>query len=258
MEAVLSNSAADLHSGLHGGIVLNPNRALVQLLAKLWDSNGKVAVPHFYDAVNPLSKEEKGKLDMEFNEKEYQSRFQANAFAPEPGFSPRETNLIRPVLEINGICGGYTGKGFKTVIPSMAMAKISCRLVPDQDPKQIVQNISTFLTSHTPKGMQLKITTLQGAKAFRSSFDSPIVKMVAKSYEEVLRKPCRYLLGGGSIPIVRDLSEVSGAGVVIMGFGLDEDAIHAPNEHFGVDRFEQGFMTMARILHHFANVKKNV
>lgn len=254
MEVSITNTPQDLHSGIHGGIVLNPNRALVQILAQMWDNKGKVAIPHFYDDVQTLSEEELAKLDMSFDQKSYKERFDAKALAPEPGFTPSETNFIRPVLELNGISGGYAGKGFKTVIPSIATAKISCRIVPDQDPQKLIQSITKFIEEKLPKGLELKITTYQGTKAFRGSFDSPIVKMVGKAYEEVLGKECRYLLSGASIPIVGDLAEASGAHVVVMGFGLDEDGIHAPNEHFGTDRFEQGFMTVTRILSHFQNV----
>ncbi len=251
MEIVLKNSRSDLHSGTHGGIVLNPNRALVQLLAKLWDKEGKVAVPHFYDDVKQYSQTELSKFEMSFDQKDYEKRFGIKAYAVEPGFSPRESNFIRPVLEINGISGGYTGTGFKTVIPAAAIAKISCRLVPNQEPSKIHKYISDFLRQEAPKGIDLKISDFHGAKAFGSTFDSPIVKMAAKAYEEVLGKKCRYLLMGGSIPIVGDLAQASGAAVVVMGYGLDDDEIHAPNEHFGLDRFEQGFLTVARILNHF-------
>ncbi|HSX11929.1 MAG TPA: dipeptidase [Rhabdochlamydiaceae bacterium] len=255
MEVTLTNSAEDLHSGSHGGVVLNPNRALVQLLAKLWDKEGKVAVPHFYDNVKKYSETELAKFEMSFDKKDYEKKFGVKAYAIEPGFSPSESNYIRPVLEINGMSGGYAGKGFKTVIPSMAVAKISCRLVPYQDPEKIFHSIANFLRAEAPKGIDLKVEEYHGAAAFGSSFDSPIVKMVSKAYEEVLGKPCRYMLMGGSIPIVGELSKVSGAAVVVMGYGLDDDKIHAPNEHFGLDRFEQGFLTVARILNHFQHAK---
>jgi acetylornithine deacetylase/succinyl-diaminopimelate desuccinylase-like protein len=256
MELTLKNSAMDLHSGSHGGVALNPNRALIQLLSKLWDENGKVAIPHFYDDVKKYTKEELAKFVMTFDKEDYEKKFGVKAYAIEPGFSPREGNFTRPTCEINGISGGYTGKGFKTVIPSMATAKISCRLVPHQDPIKIFKHFCDFIHSQAPKGLDLKISDYHGAAAFGSTFESPIVKMVAKAYEEVLEKPCLFQLMGGSIPIVGDLAKASGAAVVVMGFGLDDDEIHAPNEHFGVDRFEQGFLTMGRILNHFKNATK--
>jgi acetylornithine deacetylase/succinyl-diaminopimelate desuccinylase-like protein len=248
MEATLSNSREDLHSGTHGGVILNPNRALVQLLAKLWDAEGRVAVPHFYDEVKSYSKEELSCFEMTFDKEEYERKFGAKAYAIETGFSPRESNYIRPTLEINGIQGGYAGAGFKTVIPARAIAKISCRLVPHQDPEKIYERLVHFLCAEAPKGIDLSISEFHGAPAFASSFDAPIVKLVAKAYEEVLGKPCRYLLMGGSIPIVGELAKASGAATLAIGYGLDDDNIHAPNEHFGLDRFEQGFLTVGRIL----------
>jgi acetylornithine deacetylase/succinyl-diaminopimelate desuccinylase-like protein len=143
--------------------------------------------------------------------------------------------------------GGYTGEGFKTVLPAVAKAKISCRLVPNQNPAKICKNLKTHLLKAMPKGMEVKIKFDQGSPAFRSNYDSFIAKLVAKAYEEVLGKPCQYCLTGGSIPITVELARYSHADTVLMGYGLDSDQIHAPNEHFGLDRFEQGFLTMGRI-----------
>lgn len=245
MEVELKNSNTDLHSGSHGGIALNPNRALVSVLAKLWDASGRVTVPGFYDAVKEA---DKGKFDPEFDLEAYKKAYGVKAFAAEKGFSLIETNWLRPVLEINGISGGYAGAGFKTVIPSKAIAKLSCRLVPDQDPAKIYQSIVQFLQNNIPEGMELKMHFYHGAPAFRSQTDAPIVKIVAQAYEEVFKKKCRYLLDGASIPIVVDLTKASGAQTVLMGFGLGEDNIHAPNEHFGLDRFEMGCITVGRLL----------
>ena len=248
MEVACHNAKIDLHSGSHGGIALNPNRALVQLLAKLWDESGKVAVPHFYEDVHALSFEEKALIDLSFDTEKYIEQFGVHAFAPEPGYSIAESSRLRPTLEINGMSGGYAGRGFKTVIPASALAKISCRLVSDQDPEKIAQLIFDFLKAHAPKGLELKFSLLHGAKAFRSKIDSPIAKTVAKAYEEVLNQPCKNLIMGGSIPIVPSLAKVTGAETILMGYGLDDDDIHAPNEHFGLDRFKQGFLTIGRIL----------
>lgn len=244
------NSRTDLHSGMHGGIALNPNRALVQLLSQLWDTSGKVTVPSFYDAVRAPTADELKLLDLHFDVETYQREFGVRAFAPEGGFSPLESNWLRPTLEINGLTGGYAGEGFKTVIPAKAIAKISCRLVPDQDPETILKNLVHFLQSHVPEGIELKIKFDHGAPAFRARADSPIAKITATAYEEVFGASCKALLTGGSVPIVGALAEVSGAEVTMMGMGLGSDNIHAPNEHFGLDRFEQGFLTMAMILTH--------
>jgi len=243
-----SNSFSDLHSGVHGGIVLNPNRALATALGKLWDSSGKIAVPHFYDDVRSLSKEHMALIDMSFDQKEYMKTFGVKAFCAEKGCSLKEANLLRPTLEINGMWGGYTGIGFKTVIPAKSFAKISCRLVPDQNPEMISRHIEQFLKSQIPEGIELKVEMHHGAPAYRTSFDSSVVKIAASAYEEVFGSPCRFLLCGASVPIVADLAAASEADVAMIGVGLSDDDIHAPNEHFGLDRFELGYLIIGRIL----------
>jgi acetylornithine deacetylase/succinyl-diaminopimelate desuccinylase-like protein len=248
LEVVCSNSFADLHSGEHGGIALNPNRALATLLAGLWDKNGKVVVPHFYDALKPLTQEQLFGVDMTFDREQYTENFGVRAFCMEEGMTPRESNWLRPTLEINGMWGGYTGVGFKTVIPSRSFAKISCRLVPDQDPSAIGKAITEYLKASAPAGIDIRVDLLHGAPAFFSAFDSFIVKTSVLAYEEIFGKPCKYLFCGASVPIVVDLARASKAEVAMIGVGLAEDAIHAPNEHFGLDRLETGFLIMGRIL----------
>lgn len=248
MEIECANSKIDLHSGTHGGIALNPNRALAQAIAKLWDDNGRIAIPGFYDDVELVSKDELTHLDHEFDRESYMKAFGVKAFAAEKGFTVLESNWLRPTLEINGMWGGYTGMGFKTVIPAKAHAKISCRLVPHQNPRAVAEKIVSFLRKQLPEGMELKADIHPGAPAYRSSHDTPIVKMAAKAYEEVFKKPCRFLLCGASVPIVVDLAAACGGDVAMMGMGLADDDIHAPNEHFGLDRFELGFLTMTKIL----------
>ena len=241
------NSKIDLHSGVHGGIALNPNRALISALAQLWDSKGSVAVPGFYEEITPLSEEEIAQFDMRFDLHEYQEKFGVHAFAAEEGRALIESNLLRPVLEVNGFSGGYAGEGFKTVIPSKAIAKISCRLVPGQDPEKIYQQIVFFLRSKLPEGIVLKADYHHGAKAFRTSIMSPIVKIAASAYEEVWGSSCNFMLCGASIPVIGSLAEASGAQVALIGVGLDSDDIHAPNEHFGMDRFQKGVLLMTSI-----------
>ncbi len=248
MQVECSNSSIDLHSGEHGGIALNPNRALAQMLAQLWDAKGRVAVPHFYDEVQTLSKEHLSLIDMSFDVDHYTKSFGVKAFCAEEGYSLKESNWLRPVLELNGMWGGYTGEGFKTVIPAKAHAKISARLVPDQDPLKVARAIGDYLHSIAPQGIQVKVDMHHGAAAYRSSFDSPIVKTAALAYEEIFGKACQYLLCGASVPIVVDLAEASGAQVAMIGMCLPGDDIHAPNEHFGLDRFELGYLSIARIL----------
>lgn len=254
MECV--NSATDLHSGIHGSIALNPNRILVDLLAKLWDEKGKVTVPHFYDDVKFPSQKEKSMIDFSFDEAKYRKDFGVGAFCKEEGVTPKEANGFCPTVEINGMWGGYTGSGFKTVIPAKACAKISCRLVPDQDPQEIMKHFEQFILKNTPKGAEVKITCHHGAKAYRVAGSSFLIQAVKKSMEEVFEKPCLSTLCGGAVPIVRDLMEVSHAEAALFGFALDTDDVHAPNEHFHWECFKKGFMTVACLLWEISQEKK--
>jgi len=248
LNVMCRNSNVDLHSGWHGGVVLNPNRALVQVLAKLWDDEGRVTVPGFYDTVVMPSKEELALFDQTVDEESMRKTFGIRAFQKDTQYSIWECNMIRPVLEINGLSGGYTGAGFKTVIPSEAQAKISCRLTSHQNPEEIGKQIEVFLKQNISKGLELQVEWEHGGKAVRSSPHTPLVKMVAKAYEEIFGIPCQMTFSGGSVPIVADLAAISDAQVVLLGTGLVTDDIHAPNEHFGLDRFEQGFLIIGRIL----------
>lgn len=250
MNVVFRNSKSDLHSGMHGGIALNPLRALTSTLAKLWDEKGKIAIPGFYDKVRPLPKEELKRVHFAFDAQEYEKEFGVKAYATEEGYTPRESNWLRPALEINGLSGGYTGAGFKTVIPAKAEAKISCRLVFDQDPEECAAMIRDFIRAQAPKGIVVDVEILQGGTAFQTSLTTPIVQIAASAFEEVFNQKCRYQLCGASVPIVPALAQAATAGTALLGVGLATDDIHAPNEHFGLDRFAQGFLIMGRILSH--------
>lgn len=249
MSVEIIGSNSDLHSGTHGGIVYNPNRAMVELLAKLYDDEGRVTVPGFYaDVVTPTA-DELAKLDFHFDESEYEAMFGAKAVGGETNYSALQSAWIRPTLEINGIGGGYTGEGFKTVIPARTIAKLSVRLVPNQDPVKIAAAVERFLKGNVPLGVELKVEINPGVgKAVRSSPNSKAVVASAAVYSAVFNKPCQFILSGGSIPIVPGLAEAAEAEVVMMGYGLPDDNIHAPNEHFGMDRVRRGFATMGAIL----------
>ena len=249
MSIELIGSNSDLHSGAHGGIVYNPNRAMVELLAKLHDEDGRIRVPGFYAEVVTPSADELAQLDFHFDEAEYETMFGAKAIGGEKGFSALQSAWIRPTLEINGIGGGYTGEGFKTVIPARTVAKLSVRLVPNQDPLKIIAAVEKFLRGNTPDGLELKIEINPGVgKSVRSSPNSKAVVASAAVYSAVFNKPCQFILSGGSIPIVPGLADAAEAEVVMMGYGLPDDNIHAPNEHFGLDRVRRGFATMGAIL----------
>ena len=243
-----TNSATDLHSGMHGGVALNPIRILTESLASFFDERGKVAVPHFYDGVEDLTEEEKQAFDFCFDEAQYRKEFGVGALYKEEGYSVQESGCIRPTLEVNGIWGGYTGTGFKTVIPSSAYAKVSCRLVGKQDPVAIQKHLRDFLEKSMPEGASLKLTFHAGAHPFRSSLDSPLTTIITNSMEEVFKQPCRYTLCGGSVPIIHDLAKAVGGDVALFGFALATDNIHAPNEHFKWDCFKKGFLVISKIL----------
>lgn len=249
MDVDVQGSHGDLHSGCHGGIVYNPLHALVEILHALRDPNGKIAVPGFYDDVLTVSKEERDQLSLDFDEKKYEKMFGAKPTGGEKNYTPLERNWLRPNLEINGITGGYGGVGFKTVIPARANAKISCRLVPNQDPKKIGQLVARFIESKAPPGIQVKVNVHNGGgTAVRASISSKVVQAFAKSYSEVFNKPCKYIFEGASIPVVSELAKASGAEVVLVGMALPDDQIHAPNEHFGVDRLLDGATVIMRAI----------
>lgn len=247
-DVTLTGSKSDLHSGLHGGTAYNPNRALAELLAKIWDEEGRVQIEGFYDDVLEIEESEKKLYASRFDEKSYSKEFDIDAIGGEKGFTLSEKTGLRPTLEINGMSGGYTGKGFKTVIPAQAKAKISCRLVADQDPEKIAKSVTSFLEKNVKKGIQIDVKYLGGEKPFKGSADSSLAKALVAASTEVMGRPCQRMLGGGSIPIVAKMCDILGVEVVGMGQGLPTDQIHAPNEHFDFRRFEHGFLTFARTL----------
>lgn len=251
MDVKVTGSNTDLHSGSHGGLVYNPLHALTEILAKLRDPSGKINIPGFYDSIIPITPEEAEKLSLTFDEDNYHKEFDAAASGGETSYTPLERNWLRPTLEINGLWGGYNGAGFKTVIPSQAFAKISCRLVPGQDPKKTAQQVASAIEALAPRGVKVEVTIHSGGgPAVRGTPESKIVQAVAKSYEETFNKPCKYILEGASIPVVSKLAQVCEGDTVLFGLGLPGDKIHAPNEHFGVERLSKGFEIIVRTIEH--------
>lgn len=248
MEVTLTGSSTDLHSGIHGGLAYNPNRALAELMAKMWDEEGRVAIDGFYDDVVKTTEGELEAFAYPMELESYKHEFGIEAIGGQKGLSMVENNCFMPTLEINGMSGGYTGQGFKTVIPAKAVAKISVRLVPHQDPEKVAQLIERFLKRHLVKGMKMDIAYLGGEPAFRGSFDSDLAKAVRRASEEVTGKECKNMLCSASIPIVAKILREIEMDVVGMGYGLNSDDIHAPNEHFDMIRFHKGFLTVARSL----------
>lgn len=235
------NASKDLHSGSHGGLAFNPIHALLKILADARSEKGQVTIPGFYDGIEKFSPEERAKMHFDFDEEQYFKDFGTHATGGELEYSPIERNWLRPTLEINGIVGGYTGDGFKTVIPSKASAKISCRLVPNQSPKEIGNLLKAYFESKTIPGTTVQVHLHgEGGEAARAVPSSKGVKAFADAYTSVFNKPCQFIFEGASIPIIPKLQSASEASLVLLGLGLTTDCIHAPNEHFGLDRLELG------------------
>lgn len=247
VEAIGSNT--DLHSGTHGGVAYNPIRALVEVLSSLYEPSGRVAIPGFYDGILPVDEQEKCVLNLTFDEKKYEAAFGTKPTGGERNLPVSERNWLQPTLEINGITGGYTGSGFKTVIPARASAKISCRLVPGQDPEKTVEKVAAFIESKAPEGVTIKACMHHGGgKAVRSQASGKGVQAFAKAFSDVFATDCQFIFEGASIPIVTNLALTSGAEVILCGLALVGDCIHAPNEHFGLDRLKKGCLVIANAI----------
>jgi acetylornithine deacetylase/succinyl-diaminopimelate desuccinylase-like protein len=249
MDVEVQGSHTDLHSGSHGGIAINPLHALVDMLAKLRDETGKILVPGFYDAVLEMSPEERSTVSFHFDLMDYQKMTGAHAGGGEKDRTVLERAWLRPTLEINGLQGGYSGKGFKTVIPAKAYAKLSCRLVPNQDPQVIAEKVEAYLKEKAPLGIQVHVDIHPGqGKAVRVSPHARVVRAFSAAFEDVFGVPCEFIFEGASIPIVPELTRACGGETILIGLGLTTDQIHAPNEHFGLDRLEKGMLIISRAL----------
>lgn len=236
---------SDLHSGLFGGAVHNPIHALVQLLATMHDEDGRVSVEGFYDRVIALKEEErKAFLEIGVDEEKERERLGVPELYGEKGFTMTERTWARPTLEINGIYGGFQGEGTKTVIPAEAHAKITCRLVPDQDPEEILQLIQAHVQKHAPKGVTIKVQLFDKGRPFVTPFDHPAIQAAAVAYEKSYGVKPVYMRMGGSIPIVETFGRLLNLPVVLMGFGLPYENFHAPNEHFHLENFDKGLRTL--------------
>lgn len=246
----------DLHSGLYGGAVGNPINILCQMIASLTDENNHIIIPGFYDKVKEASKEERELIaKTPFSFEEYKKKLDIEDVHGEAGFTTIERTGIRPTLDVNGIWGGYTGEGAKTVLPSKANAKISMRLVPDQDDKEIAALFKQHFESIAPKSVKVKVTPHHGATPYVMPIDIPEYAAASEAMEKSFGKKPVPVRAGGSIPIVALFEEVLGLKSILLGFGLDTDAIHSPNEHFGIDNFLKGIETIAHFYESYANKK---
>lgn len=258
----ITGPKGDLHSGLHGGVLRNPIQALTEILSSLHTPEGRVNVPGFYDGVldvHPWEREELKKLGTD--EKAYAQFLGIDTFYTTPGFSPFESVRFQPTLEFNGIGGGYQGEGTKTVIPSKAFAKISCRLVPNQQPDQIKKLVMDTIRARTPKGVKVEFVDQHKGDPYvvvppgRSNTPQQQSPVLARAFEaaekavtEVWGRPPVYLREGGSVPIIADIKRVTGLDSVMFGLFLPEDNLHAPNESFNLDVMKKGIETTRRML----------
>ena len=248
-ELHLRSTSRDLHSGEYGGAVANPIQALCGILSRMKDGRGRVCIPHFYDKVLPLSSEEKAMLSrVPFDANAYKESIGAKDLYGEEGYSTYERVGSRPTFEINGIYGGYTGRGAKTVLPSRASAKVSMRLVPNQQPEEVAESFRRYFLSLVPKNMEAEVVPHHHGRGVYISPTSLTYRAASVAMEEVWGKRPVPMRMGGSIPIVPLLEEQLGVTPLLMGFGLPEDALHAPNESFDMECFTKGIHTIARFL----------
>ncbi len=231
----------DLHSGHFGGAVANPINVLCGLLARVVDEDGRITVPGFYDDVEEVPAEERAMIaKIPFDEEKYKQAIGVRALAGEKGYSTLERNSCRPSFDICGIWGGYTGEGAKTVLPSKAYAKVSCRLVPHQDHRQIEQRFAQYLQSIAPDTVQVTVTPLHGGQGYVCPISLPAYRAAEKGFEKAFGRKPLAVRRGGSIPIISTFEQVLGIKTVLMGFGLESNAIHSPNENMPLDILRKG------------------
>ena len=257
VEVEVTGPNRDLHSGLYGGAVANPINVLTKMIASLHDDNNHITIPGFYDNVEELSLEERAQMaKAPFSLDKYKAALDIDAVYGEEGYTTNERNSIRPTLDVNGIWGGYTGEGAKTVIASQAFAKISMRLVPNQDWENITDLFKKHFESIAPKGVKVKVTPHHGGQGYVTPIDSVGYQAASKAYQETFGKTPIPQRSGGSIPIVSLFEQELKSKTILMGFGLDSDAIHSPNEHFGVWNYLKGIETIPYFYKYFTEMHK--
>lgn len=255
VEVEVTGPNRDLHSGLYGGAVANPINILTQMIASLHDENNHITIPGFYDQVEELSKLERAKMgEAPFSIEAYKKALDIDDVHGEKGYTTNERNSIRPTLDVNGIWGGYIGEGAKTVITSKAYAKISMRLVPNQNWEAITELFKNHFERIAPKSVSVKVTPHHGGQAYVTPIDCLGYKAAEKAYEATFGKTPIPQRSGGSIPIVALFEKELKSKTILMGFGLDSDAIHSPNEHFGIWNYLKGIETIPQFYHYFTEM----
>ncbi len=255
MQVEVTGPNVDLHSGIFGGAVANPANALTKMIASLTDINGRITIPGFYDDVVEITRGERDEMaKAPFDESAYKRSLDVAELYGEAGFTTKERTGIRPSLDVNGIWGGYTAEGTKTVLPSKAYAKISMRLVPDQDYVKIGELFEKHFLSIAPKYVKVKVASLHGGQAYVSPIDTTGYKAASRAIEATLGKKPIPVRSGGSIPIITQFEEILGVKTILMGFGLESDAIHSPNENYPLENFFKGIETIPWFYKYFTEL----
>ena len=258
MEVEAQGPARDLHSGLYGGAAPNPIFGLIELLAKCKDSNGVIQIPGMYDDVAPPAPAEKESWKgLPFEESRFlKNEVGAASLTGETGYSVLERIWARPTFEVHGIAGGFTGAGAKTVIPAKAVAKVSFRLVPKQDPEKILKSFRSFLERNSPAGIHIELRVLSAGPAVMVDPDHPAIRTAARAFSEMFGKPTVFTRSGGSIPVVGDFANHLGIPSILMGFGLPDDGLHSPNEKYRLENYYRGIMTIAHFFEELGKESK--
>ena len=255
LELTLTGPAGDLHSGLHGGPVVNPLNALARMIAAMHDEAGRVTLGGFYDDVLPLTETEREAwAKLPFDESAYAATIGADLAGGEAGRSVLARRWARPTLDVNGIVGGYQGEGAKTVIPSAATAKVSMRLVPNQRPEKVVAAFRKWVAENTPAGVRAEVKVSAEARPVLVGPEIPAMAAAREALAEAFGGEVAMIRNGASVPITELIQRVLGVEPILMGFGLPDDNLHAPNEHFAVEQFERGTVASAAMLYNLARL----
>ncbi len=257
-EVRLTGPSKDLHSGVYGGSIANPANAIAALCGSLVDATGKVQIPGFYDDVAELTEAEKRQFEaLPFSESEFLNEIGSVAVFGEGGYSTLERRWTRPTCDINGIVSGYTGEGPKTIVPSKASAKITCRLVPNQNPRKILDSLETFLRDQCPAGLKFEFLRFHGCEGFVLDPTSPWISAASEAVEAAFGKSPVFIREGGSIPVVSSFQQILGIDTLLLGWGRNTDNLHSPDEHFHVEDFHNGTLASAYLWQKLGAVKAN-
>jgi len=255
-EVTLHGPRQDLHSGIFGGSIANPANGLARLIACLHDETGRIRIPGFYDGIPPLTPAERKRLqELNFDEGAYLAEISVPAPHGEPGYTTLERRWVRPTCDINGMTSGYQGEGPKTIIPSWAKAKITCRLVPHQDPERILQALEEYLRAHLLPGLRLEFKSWHGCPGYAFDTDNRFMQAACRAIESAFDVPPVFIREGGTIPVVESFRRILGLDTLLLGWGQNTDNLHGPNEHFSLQDFHRGIRASAHLWYQLSQLK---